>query len=211
MKREKTSLFKMTPKSLTDSQTKEVFSKFKSVARSLGVHKLPHVIFETNKEKTRISYKYKNQSEMWNNGPEFAIEVVTSCQGLEKVQLVRAVLNNCGLCHGAGDADITQRKFKQIDNVLANAFDLFCETCKEHSLQDAKELKFDGIVKQVRKALKEREVKSRDKRGYSHTEYYLGNAHGEISVHRESQTFDVRFENLTPSQAHTLGRVISSL
>ncbi len=167
--------------------------------------------FETNKEKTRISYRYKNQSEMWNKGPEFSIEVVSSCQGLEKVQLVRAYLNNCGLCHGAGDADITQRKFKQIDNVLNNAFDLFKETYQEHAEADAKELKFDGVINKVTKALKEREVKSKDKRGHTHTENYLGKVIGSISVNRKDQTFDLRLENITPQQAIKLGEAISSL
>lgn len=208
---QKTSLFKMTPKSLTDEQTKEVFSKFLSIAKAIGIDKLPNVVYTINKEKNRISYKYKQQSNMYERGPEFSISVVTSCQGLEKVQIVSAFLNNCGLCQGAGAADITQRKFKQIENVLNNAFALFRDTCEDYRKKDLIELEFDSIIKTVEDVSEKNTVTKKKKNGYTETLYRLGKIRGEIHYGRSDKTFGFEVRDLTPEKALKLGEVIASL
>lgn len=210
MTQEKTSLFKMTPKSLTDEQTKEIFSKFLETAKNLEIDKIPNVEYSINKEKTRVSYRYKQQSRMPEYEPQFFIEVVTSCQGLEKVQLVSAHLNNCGLCHGAGAADITQRKFKQIESVLNNAFSLFRDTCEEYRVKDLKELKFDSVVDTVRKASRYKKTVIR-KDGYNNTQHTVGKFSGTVGYSRDSQTFGFDISGLTPQQATKIGEVIASL
>lgn len=211
MKTENTSLFKMTPKSLTDEQTKTVFSKFISIAKELGIDKLQGVELVPNKDKTRIMYKYIQKSKMYDNAPSFSIDVVTSCQGLEKVQMVRAFLNNCGLCQGQGSADITQRKFKQIDNVLENAFDLFKTTYEEYLAEDLKQAKFDKVVDAVKSALKSHDIRKKEDGNYTTTVHMLGKHKGEIHTNRSNQTFSIEIDGLSAEESKQIGEVVSSL
>lgn len=200
----KNSLLDIQNRSLSKKQLEQSFDKFTEMARGLTM--LPQTEFKIDKGVHTVKFVPRSTSYTVPQ-PSIVMEVVESCQSLEKLVAIQIRANNCGTCRNGGVAKLDSKNIGKIDQILANARELFENTQKEAIKEDLEQVGFQRTINHMNQILKVRTESDGD---YSER-HFLGKVNGRLEVDRRDKEFEIRLDGLSSSQVETLAKVITSL